>query len=162
MQQAVGIEKIAFDTQTRTVILRDTLAKVTAARAVFEDLIRPASQVVVELKLMEVSRNDMVTYGIEFPNLFSLNFLTNWLNNQITPPANIEGLLSFGGGKTLMGLGILTPTLVAQMSKSSGGTLLDSELRATDGLAATMHIGQQYPVLTSQYLGPASFHPRRR
>jgi type II secretory pathway component GspD/PulD (secretin) len=65
--------------------------------------------------------------------------------------------LTFGGGKTLMGIGILTPTLVANMTKATSGNLLQSELRTTDGLAATMHIGEQYPVLTSQYLGPASF-----
>ena len=35
IQQSVGIEKIAFDTQTKTVILRDTPAKVTAARPCF-------------------------------------------------------------------------------------------------------------------------------
>ena len=157
MQQAVGIEKIAFDTQTKTVILRDTLAKVTAARALFQDLMRPPAQVMVELKLIEVTRNDMLTYGIEFPNIFSLNFLTNWLGNQFTLPTSIYGLLTFGGGKTLMGLGIVTPALVAQMSKATSANLLESTLRTTDGNAATMHIGEQYPVLTSQYVGPASF-----
>jgi general secretion pathway protein D len=157
VQQAVGIEKIAFDTQTKTIILRDTLAKVTAARALFQDLMRPPAQVMVELKLIEVTRNDMLTYGIEFPNVFSLNFLTNWLGNQFTPPTSISGLLTFGGGKTLMGLGIVTPALVAQMSKATSANLLESALRTTDGNAATMHIGEQYPVLTSQYEGPASF-----
>ncbi len=157
VQQAVGIDKISFDTQSRTVIIRDTLAKATAARALFEDLVRPPAQVSIELKLMEVTRNDMVTYGIDFPNIFTLSALTNWFNNQFTPPSSISGLLTFGGGKTLMGIGILTPALVAQMSKSNGASLLHSELRATDGQPATMHIGEQYPVLTSQYLGPASF-----
>jgi general secretion pathway protein D len=157
VQQAVGIEKVAFDAQTKTVILRDTLAKVTAARALFQDLMRPLAQVMVELKLIEVTRNDMLTYGIEFPNIFSLNFLTNWLGNQLTLPTSVNGLLTFGGGKTLMGLGILTPALVAQMSKATSANLLESTLRTTDGNAATMHIGEQYPVLTSQYEGPSSF-----
>lgn len=157
VQQAVGIEKIAFDTQTKTVILRDTLAKVTAARALFQTLVRPPAQVMVQLKLIEVTRNDMVTYGIDFPNVFTLSALTNWFNNQLTPPSSVSGLLQFGGGKTLMALGILTPALVAQMSKATSFNLVESELRTTDGLAATMHIGEQYPVLTSQYLGPASF-----
>lgn len=157
VQQAVGIEKIAFDTQTKSVILRDTLAKVTAARALFQSLVRPPAQVLVQLKLLEVTRNDMVTYGIDFPTVFSLNMLTTWFNNQFTPPSSISGLLTFGGGKTLIGLGIMNASLVAQMSKASSANLLESELRATDSLPATMHIGQQYPVLTSQYVGPASF-----
>jgi general secretion pathway protein D len=157
VQQAVGIEKISFDSQNKVVILRDTVGKVTVARALFQELLRPPAQVVVDLKLVEVTRNDMLTYGIDFPNTFTLNFLTNWLTNQVIPPASISGLLTFGGGKTLMGLGILTPSLVAQMSKSNATNLLESELRTTDGLPATMHIGEQYPVLTSQYVGPANF-----
>jgi general secretion pathway protein D len=157
VQQAVGIEKISFDTQTKTVILRDTLAKVTAARALLQDLIRPPAQVMVELKLVEVTRNDILTYGIQFPNIFSLDFLTNWLGNQFIPPKNISGLLTFGGGKTLMGLGIVNAAVVAQMSKATSANLLESTLRTTDGNAAAMHIGEQYPVLTSQYVGPASF-----
>jgi general secretion pathway protein D len=157
VQQAVGLEKISFDTQDKTVIIRDTLAKVTAARGLFEDLVRPPGQVMVQLKLVEVTRNDMLTYGINFPNLFSLNFLTTWFNNQFSPPSGIAGLLTFGGGKTLMGLGIINAALVAQMSKATSGNLLESELSTKDGVAATMHIGEQYPVLTSQYVGPASF-----
>lgn len=157
VQQAVGIEKISFDSQNKIVILRDTVGKVTVARALFQELLRPPAQVMVDLKLIEVTRNDMLTYGIDIPHTFTLNFLTSWLGNQFIPPANISGLLTFGGGKTLMGLGILTPSLVAQMSKSSATNLLESELRTTDGQPATMHIGEQYPVLTSQYAGPANF-----
>jgi hypothetical protein len=157
VQQAIGIEKVSFDSQTKTVILRDTLPKVTAARAVFNSLMRPPAQVMVELKLMEVTRNDMLTYGVDFPKVFTLNFLTTWLNNTFTPPANIQGILTFGGGKTLMGLGIVNTVFVSQMSKSAASNLLDSSLRTTDGKAATLHIGEQYPVMTSQYVGPSSF-----
>jgi general secretion pathway protein D len=157
VQQSVGIEKISFDTQARVVIMRDTLAKVTAARALFEGLMRPPAQVLVQLKLIEVTRNDMLTYGIDFPTLFSLNFLTNWLNNELTPPTGISGLLTFGGGKTLMGLGFIAPALVAQLSKSTSSNILESEMRTVDGVAATMHIGEQYPVLTTQYVGPSNF-----
>jgi type II secretory pathway component GspD/PulD (secretin) len=137
--------------------MRDTLAKVTAARALFRDLMRPPGQIMVELKMLEVTRNDMLTYGIDFPTLFSLNFLTSWLNNQLTPPTNISGLLTFGGGKTLMGLGFIAPALVAQLSKATSSNLLESQMRTTDGVAATMHIGEQYPVMTSQYVGPSNF-----
>ncbi len=41
VQQAVGLEKVAFDTLSNTVILRDTVAKVTVARAMFNELMRP-------------------------------------------------------------------------------------------------------------------------
>jgi general secretion pathway protein D len=157
VQQAVGLEKVAFDTQSNTVILRDTVAKVTVARALFNDLARPPGEVLIDLKYVEVSLNDMLTYGLDLPDTFSLNPLTTWLNNQISLPTNITGLLRFGGGKTMFGIGIMMPTIVATMSHATGDNYLDGELRSTDGQAATMHIGEQYPVMTSGYFGPASF-----
>jgi general secretion pathway protein D len=59
--------------------------------------------------------------------------------------------LVFGGGKTLIGLGIASTALVAQLTKSDAKLLLASQLRANSGQKATMHIGEKYPILTGGY-----------
>jgi general secretion pathway protein D len=157
VQQAVGLEKVSFDTQSNTVIVRDTVAKVTVARALFNDLTRSPGQVAVDVKFVEATRNDMLTYGLDLPDTFSLSPLTNFLNNQISFPQNVVGLLRFGGGKTMFGIGIMMPSIQAQLTKGTGSNLLDAEIRSMDGQPAQMHIGQQYPVATSGYFGPASY-----
>lgn len=153
VQQSMSIERVAWDTQNSTVILRGPISKVLPARTMLEQLLRGRGQLVVDVRLMEVSRNDMLTYGIDFPNVFSLTALTKWMNNAATLPTSASGVLTFGAGKTLMGLGIINASLVASMSQSSGSVLLDAQMRSIDGQPATFHVGDRYPIITGGYSG---------
>ena len=153
VQQTMALEKVSFDSQQNTVIIRDRISKVIPARALLQDLLLQHGQVVVDLRLLEVSRNDTIEYGIQFPSLFSLTALTTAFNNQVSVPTNLSGLLTFGAGKTLIGLGISTPQLVATMSGSTGKILLETQLPSLEGQPATMHIGERYPVMSSNYVG---------
>ncbi|MGP8245579.1 MAG: hypothetical protein ACLQVN_13800 [Bryobacteraceae bacterium] len=153
VQQTMGLEKVTFDSGTRTVVMRDRISKILPARALFQELTRPQAQVMVEARLVEVSRNDAITYGINFPDMFTLTPLTTWMNNltNLSVPSGLAGFLSFGGGTSLIGIGIMNASLVAQLTKDSSSNLLAAELRSVDGQAASLHVGDRYPVVTSSY-----------
>jgi hypothetical protein len=145
VQQAFAIEKVAFDTQNNSVILRDRVSKVIPARLMFEDLTAPRAQVTIEVKFLEVSRNDAITYGVNLANTFSAVPL-----QQLFTFANLAHSMT---SASLMGINILSSSLVATMSQSSGKLLLDAELRSVDNQPATFHVGDRYPIMTASYSG---------
>jgi general secretion pathway protein D len=151
VQQTLAIEKLGFDPSTYTVVMRDRISKVVYARALFEQLMKPKAQVGIELRFLEVSRNDALTYGVNFPSSFSFSALTSALGNVLTLQSGFTGFLTFGGGATLIGLSVLGPSVVAQLSNSTSKILLDSQLRSLSGQKATLKIGERYPIETSGY-----------
>ncbi len=58
---------------------------------------------------------------------------------------------TFGGGKTLSGLVIPPSTFNLNFNESRATTLQHATLRAQQGVAANLHIGERFPVLTSSY-----------
>ena len=149
VQQVMALEKIGFDSQNNTVVLRGSISKVVPARAIFEQLIHHRPQIAVELDFLEVNRNDMLTYGLSLPNLFSIKPV----NIAGTALTTLENLSHWGPAGTLFAVGVGSAQLLAQFSNSKATSLMHVDLRAVDAQAATFHVGQRYPVLTSGFFG---------
>ena len=153
VQQAVEIRRISLDGARRMVYFRDTVSKALTARAMFLSLSRPRAQVEVELELVSVNRTSSLGYGLGLPTASSIvDFGKSIGGFQLNPPASTgTNYFAFGGGATLMGLGIGNALALATLTKASGDTLLRSQIVALDGQATTLHIGDRYPIITGSF-----------
>ena len=57
--------------KVEAVVIRDRISKVTAARQLFEQLLRPRSQIEVEVDFIEISRHDLLHDGGELSGQFA-------------------------------------------------------------------------------------------
>jgi general secretion pathway protein D len=142
IQQTFAVERVGWDSQNNTVFLRGPISKVLPARAMFDDLMNARAQVMVELKFIETSRNDILTYGIRPPTVVA-----------IMPQVQRLSDLVISSNTMLIGFSVVAASIVAEITKSNGSVVLESEFRSADGVAATFHVGDRFPIQTSAFIG---------
>ncbi|MDX1979137.1 MAG: type II and III secretion system protein [Bryobacteraceae bacterium] len=157
VQQVMEMRRVAIDNSQRLVIMRDAVSKVRAAQLLLQQLLTLRSQVMIEVEIMDVQQRGESSYGASLPTSTGLAFLGPDRPRvfQILPgiPSGFTRFLSFGGGLTTLGLAITDARLFANFTKSSSQSLFKASIRSVDGQAATLHVGDKYPLITSQYIG---------
>jgi type II secretory pathway component GspD/PulD (secretin) len=153
VQQASGIQKVAWDSHTNAVWMRDSVAKVQAAQQLFQDLLYPRAQVLVEMDFLEVTKSKELSYGLPLQSSFPLASFSTFMQNVPQLAQNISGMLRFGAGPALIGIGVANLQLVASLTRSDSKLLLRASERSVDGQAATIKVGQKYPILTGAFVG---------
>jgi len=153
VKQATNVEKIAWNSEDNEIVIRDRMSRVIPAMALLQQLIAYRPQVMIELEYIELTDSDLVNYGFTVTNNFPAIYLGQILNNVVSYPTGVANLLTFGGGKTLIGLGVASVQALFNQSISSGKSLYRTQLRAEDGQAATFHSGEKYPIVTSTFSG---------
>jgi general secretion pathway protein D len=151
--QTLEIRKFSLDPVKRVVYMRDQVSKIVAARAMFGDLARLRGQVEIDVEFLEVSKSSALGYGLQLPTSSGLVSFSSFLGNV---PSSVNGLtqfLTFGGGATFFGIGIASSAVLATFTKSDSETILRSQVVTLDGQAATLHVGEKYPLVTATYSG---------
>ena len=151
----MDIQRLTVDSQRRLMLIRDRASKVRLAQKLIDDLMQPKAQVAVEVELLTTDESSSLTYGLSLPSKFSLVWFGQGINLTTAFPSGFANFLGFAGGKSFLGLGITDGSLFLNATKSSSRTILRSEIVTADGQAATLHVGDKYPIQTNGYFGGA-------
>ena len=154
VQQVLQVRRIAVDPGRRMVFLRDQPGTILAARQILTNLSRNRAQVDIEIELLAVSTTSNLTYGTQLQNTASLLNLGTFLNNNSATASGSAAFATFGGGATFMGIGITDAAAFATATRSSADSIFQAHMTALDGQAASLKVGEKYPILTSAFIGP--------
>jgi general secretion pathway protein D len=152
VQQVLEIRRAQVDPARRMLLLRDSPSKVLLARRLLSDLSRLRAQVSIEVELLTVTKDYSRDLGFSLPTSSALLNLGNFLNNTISS-GGFAQLATFGGGKTLFGLGVTEAQAFASMSQSLTESLLKAQVTAIDNQPVSLNVGSRYPIASAQFLG---------
>ncbi len=149
VQQAMDIRRLVVDANRRQVYLRDTVSHVRLAQALYQELARSRGEIMLEVELLNVSQSTLSHLGLTVPTQIPVTALSAIGN--AAPPQLSGPYAAFGGGDSRFALQIGNADFQADWNKSDTQLLSSFRLRAIEGLPASLHIGDRYPILTSRY-----------
>ncbi|HEX4156055.1 MAG TPA: cohesin domain-containing protein [Acidobacteriaceae bacterium] len=161
--------KVYLVASQNAIVLRASPAELILAEKIINDLDRTRPEVVVDVAVLEVSRQKERDLGITLPTSFGLT--PQYSNQNVNSTTTTTGTTTTGTGTTGTGtstssltlntLGNLNATnfavsvtggqVNALLTDSDTRILQNPRIRATDGQHATLKIGSKYPVATGSY-----------
>ncbi len=145
LRTMLDARKVVQNNQLNAITIRDTPNKVAIAQKIIEANDKAKAELVVDVELLEISRNVSKTLGINLtPRQFDIQF-----EGPDRLPLNNLGLLNQAG---LYSLGPI-PRVTLDFLKADSGTrtIAKPQLRVTEGEKANLHIGDSVPIPTTTF-----------
>jgi general secretion pathway protein D len=159
MRTLLEVQRIQQLQSQNAIIVRGTPDQIALAQKFVDDLDKAKSEVIIDVVVMQVSRDKNRTLGITPPTSTSIS-----LNNNINSTTGSTGSSSgsgSNGGINLNRIGNLNATdftitipgitATAIIGDSSTKIIQNPQIRALDGQKATLKIGDRVPVATGSF-----------
>jgi general secretion pathway protein D len=168
MRTLLEVSRIQQLQSQNAIIVRGTPDQIALAQKLVDDLDKAKPEVVIDIVVMQVSKDRTRTLGITPPTStsISLNNNINQTTTTVTGPAGGTGTVnqssgSGNGGINLNRIGNLNATdftitipgitASAIMGDSDTKIIQNPQIRALDGQKATLKIGDRVPVATGSF-----------
>jgi general secretion pathway protein D len=164
LRQILDVQRVLPNNSQGAVIIRGTPDQVAMAEKIVEDFDKAKPEVIVEVAIMQVRRDKLRNLGFQPPQsaVIQLKPATstagstgNTGNTGNTGSTSTTGTLSLNEFKNLNAnnfqVTIPAATLDFLFSDSNSKLLQNPQIRASDGLKASLKIGDRIPVATGSF-----------
>jgi general secretion pathway protein D len=164
IRTVLDVQRVQQLISQNAVIVRGTPDQIALAQKIVEDLDKARPEVIVDIAVMEVSKDKSRTLGLSPPTSVSvalqenINNTTNTTTNtsttgttgsSTTPGINLNSLANINA--TNFQVTIPSANLSTLMSDSSTKLIQNPQVRALDNQKATLKIGERVPVATGSF-----------
>jgi general secretion pathway protein D len=160
MRTLLEVQRIQQLQSQNAIIVRGTPDQIALAQKFVDDLDKAKPEVIIDVVVMQVSKDRNRTLGITPPTSTSIS-LNNNINNTTTGTGTSSSSSGSNGGINLNRIGNLNATdftitipgitASAIMGDSSTKIIQNPQIRALDGQKATLKIGDRVPVATGSF-----------
>jgi general secretion pathway protein D len=162
IRAVLDVQRVQQLLSQNALVVRGTPDQIALAEKLVDDLDRARPEVIVDIAVLQVSKDKSRTLGMNWPTSATVALQSNI--NTTTPTTSTTGTTSTtssSGGLELNTLGNLNATdfqvtipsanLSAVMGESDTKMLQNPQVRALDNQKATLKIGERVPVATGSF-----------
>ena len=165
MRTILEVSRIQQLPSQGAIVVRGTPDQMALAQKLVDDLDKAKPEVVVEVAVMQVSRDKMRNLGISPPTSATVQLQPN-INTTTTPTTNANGTITTTPSTSSNGINLNTlanlnatdfqvtipqATATALLSDNNTKLIQNPQIRALDGQKATLKIGDRVPVATGSF-----------
>ncbi len=155
VRTVLNLKNFGWDSANHIVVIRDRFTRAHLAQSLLQSLLIPRAQVSLEVQFVTLDSNVSYEWGITPQTSFQLLSPIQKLFNlkTILPTLAASMYIPVGGGLSTFGIGVTSAQVLATYSKSTINNNYDATIVVEDGQAASLHVGEQYPIPTAIYTG---------
>ena len=166
MRTILEVSRIQQLPSQGAIVVRGTPDQVALAQKLVDDLDKAKPEVLIDVAVMEVSRDKMKNLGISPPTNVSVALQPNVNTTTTTSTGSTGGVATSTNGQTTNGVTLNTlaylnasdfqvtipaASATALLSDSNSKIVQNPQVRALDGQKATLKIGERVPVATGSF-----------
>ncbi len=155
----VKTRDVFIDEKLNMLVMKDTPEAIRLAEKLIVTQDRAEPEVMLEVEVLEVSRNRLLDLGIQYPNTFTALNIANQTTqtfqggvNVVSAPTQTQNLVTVNTLKNLTSGSIaISPNLQLNLRKEDGDAqiLANPRIRVKNKEKAKIHIGDKVPVITT-------------